>query len=79
MSETTKSPNLLEDQQIYTAAAMFIAANQVLNKTLQTEDIMAFLKPLSDDSDDRLFVAIMDYRYHIDQLVQDIFDATITP
>ena len=79
MPETTESPELLEAQQIYTAAAMIVAYQQVLGKTASIVNVVDELKKFSDDSTDRLYDIVSGHWKYIDYLVQEIFDATITP
>jgi hypothetical protein len=70
--------NVLEDQQIYTAAAMLRAYNAVLGKSISVVAIVDNLKGYTNhDNTDRLYDVIVDHTDHIDELVQAIYDAAI--
>jgi hypothetical protein len=69
----------MEDDQIVTAAAYFVAYNSVVGKgrDLTTQEIVDELKKYDNYDDTRLYRLVKEYAQVIDDMVGVIFDATI--
>jgi hypothetical protein len=69
----------MEDEQIITAAAYFVAYNAVVGKgkVLIPSDIVDELKKYDNYDDTRLYRLIRDNKWKIDEMVGVIFSATI--
>jgi hypothetical protein len=72
---------VMEDQQIITAAVYFVAYNSVVGngKILTSRDIVTELKKYDNYDDTRLYRLIEDNEQVIGNLVQQVYDATIIP
>lgn len=81
--KTCKNPEtqiqVMEDQQIITAAAYFIAYSSVVSKgkILTNREIVDELKKYDNYDDTRLYRLIKDNENKIDEMVGVIFSATI--
>ena len=72
---------VMEDEQILVAAAYFVAYNSVVGngKILTTRGIVDELGKYDNYDDSRLYCLIRDHEQYIDNLVQQVYNATITP
>ena len=71
--------NALEEEQVLTAAACFIAYRQILGRSTTMQEVTAEMLKYDNYDSTRIYRIVHETEQHIDDNVQTIFEALIVP